>query len=70
MTYENAMDRLSRLSYAKGRMHTVNDPTRITARSILEARLGRSIGPIRAMPKDTRRAMFLLALQLNKKPVT
>jgi len=38
----------------------------ITARSILEARLGRALGPIRTMPRDIRRAMFLLALQLNK----
>lgn len=37
-----------------------------TARSILEARLGRALGPIRAMPRDLRRAMFLLALQLTK----
>jgi len=45
----------------------MDDPTRITARSILEARLGRALGPIKAMPEDIRRAMFLLALQLNRK---
>ena len=42
------------------------DPTRITARSILEARLGRKLGPVNTMPKDIRRAMFFLALQINK----
>jgi len=45
----------------------MDDLTCITARSILEARLGLALGPIRTMPKDIRRAMFLLALQLNRK---
>ena len=35
-----------------------------TARSILEARLGRPLGPIATMPRDLRRALYLLALQL------
>lgn len=38
----------------------------MTARSILEARLGRPLGPIAAMPRDLRNAMYRLALQLAK----
>ena len=41
---------------------------RMTARQIIEARLGRSLGPIATMPRDLRRAMYLLALQLVRKP--
>jgi|JI10StandDraft_1071094.scaffolds.fasta_scaffold1007410_2 hypothetical protein len=41
---------------------------RMTARQIIEARLGRSLGPIAAMPADLRRALYLLALQLVRKP--
>jgi hypothetical protein len=37
-----------------------------TARSILESRLGRPLGPIAAMPRDLRTAMYRLALQLVK----
>lgn len=39
----------------------------MTARQIIEARLGRDIGPIATMPRDLRRALYLLALQLNRK---
>lgn len=39
----------------------------MTARSILEARLGRSLGPIADMPRDLRTAMYRLALQLVRK---
>lgn len=38
----------------------------MTARAIIEARLGRSLGPIATMPLDLRKALYLLALQLNK----
>lgn len=38
----------------------------MTARSILELRLGRSLGPIATMPRDTRNAMYRLGLQLVK----
>lgn len=37
-----------------------------TARQILEARLGRSLGPIADMPEDLRRAMSALAKALIK----
>jgi hypothetical protein len=40
----------------------------MTARSILEARLGRPLGPLGSMPRDLRTAMYRLALQLVKKP--
>jgi hypothetical protein len=40
-----------------------------TARSILESRLGRPLGPIAAMPRDLRTAMYRLALQLVKNRV-
>lgn len=39
----------------------------LTARQIIEARLGRSLGPIATMPRDLRRALYLLALQLVRK---
>lgn len=39
----------------------------LTARQIIEARLGRSLGPIDTMPEDERRALYLLALQLVRK---
>lgn len=38
----------------------------MTARQIIEARLGRDLGPIATMPRDIRRAVYLLALQLVK----
>lgn len=43
----------------------VNDSTRF-AREIIQKRLGRDLGPIKTMPKDTRKAVYLLALQLQK----
>jgi hypothetical protein len=36
----------------------------MTARSILESRLGRPLGPVASMPRDLRTAMYRLALQL------
>ncbi len=39
----------------------------MTARQIIEARLSRSLGPIDTMPEDERRALYLLALQLQRK---
>jgi hypothetical protein len=54
------MDALKRLA---------EDPLpRLTARQIIEARLGRPLGPLATMPKDLRRAVYLLALQLVRKP--
>ena len=41
----------------------------MTARQIIEARLGRPLGPIATMPRDLRRALYLLALQLVKSRV-
>lgn len=41
---------------------------KMTARQIIEARLGRSLGPIATMPRDLRRALYLLALQLVRRP--
>lgn len=38
----------------------------LTARQIIERRLGRSLGPLEAMPKDERDALRLLGLQLVK----
>ena len=38
----------------------------MTARQILESRLGRPLGPIAEMPADLRRAMTALAKQLAK----
>ena len=37
-----------------------------TARQIIEARLGRPLGPLGTMPLDLRKALYLLALQLVK----
>lgn len=36
----------------------------MTARQIIETRLGRLLGPVATMPQDLRRALYLLALQL------
>lgn len=38
----------------------------MTARQIIEARLGRPLGPLATMLRDLRRALYLLALQLVK----
>jgi hypothetical protein len=38
----------------------------MTARQIISARLGRDLGPLATMPRDLRKAVFMLALQLNK----
>ena len=38
----------------------------MTARQIIEARLGRPLGPLSTMPRDLRRAMYRLALQLQR----
>lgn len=38
----------------------------MTARHIIESRLGRALGPLDNMPRDLRRALYLLALRLNK----
>jgi hypothetical protein len=43
-----------------------NTTATTTAREILEARLGRPLGPIATMPEDLRRAMRELAKQLIK----
>ena len=37
----------------------------MTARQIIEARLGRPLGAIATMPRDLRRALCLLARQLG-----
>ena len=34
------------------------------ARQIIEARLGRPLGPVATMPQDLRRSLYLLALKL------
>ena len=34
----------------------------MTARQIIETRLGRLLGPVATMPRDLRRALYLLAL--------
>jgi len=39
----------------------------MTARAIIESRLGRPLGPLATMPRDLRRALYLLALQLNRR---
>lgn len=41
-------------------------PETKTAREILEARLGRPLGPISTMPRDLRNALSGLAKQLTK----
>lgn len=38
----------------------------MTARQIIEARLGRPLGTLATMPRDLRRALYLLALRLIK----
>lgn len=43
-----------------------NPEPKLTARQIIERRLGRELGPISAMPRDIRRAVYLLARQLAK----
>lgn len=40
----------------------------MTARQIIETRLGRDLGPLATMPRDLRRALYLLALQLQRMP--
>lgn len=40
----------------------------MTARQIIETRLGRDLGPLATMPKDLRRAIYRLALQLQRMP--
>ena len=38
----------------------------MTARQIIQARLGRDIGPLATMPRDLRTALYRLALQLQR----
>jgi hypothetical protein len=38
----------------------------MTARQIIEARLGRPLGPLATMPRDLRQAMLRLGLQMLK----
>lgn len=38
----------------------------MTARQIIEARLGRTLPPTRELPPDLRRAVLLLGLQLAR----
>jgi hypothetical protein len=40
----------------------------MTARQIIEARLGRDIGPLATMPRDMRTALYRLALHLQRYP--
>lgn len=42
----------------------------MTAREIIENRLGRKLGPIKSMPADMRRALSGLAKQLIKAKVS
>jgi hypothetical protein len=45
-----------------------DDPLpKLTARQIIERRLGRPLGPLPTMPHDIRKAVYLLALQLVRK---
>lgn len=39
----------------------------MTARQIIETRLGRTLGHVATMPQDLRRALYLLARQLVRK---
>jgi hypothetical protein len=55
-------------AYARLAAIAADPAPRLTARQIIEARLGRSLGPLSTMPKDQRRALYLLALQLVRKP--
>ena len=41
----------------------------MTARQIIESRLGFCLGSIATMPRDLRRALYLLALALNKQQI-
>jgi hypothetical protein len=38
----------------------------MTARRIIETRLGRPFGPLATMPRDLRRAIYKLALHLQR----
>jgi len=38
----------------------------MTARQIIERRLGRNLGPLATMPRDLRNAIYRLALTLQK----
>lgn len=38
----------------------------MTARQIISARLGRDLGPLETMPRDIRKALYRLALQLQR----
>jgi hypothetical protein len=40
----------------------------LTARQIIETRLGRDLGPLSSMPRDMRRALYRLALQPQRMP--
>lgn len=42
----------------------------MTARQIISARLGRDLGPLADMPRDLRKSLYRLALQLNKARAT
>lgn len=44
----------------------MSDTTGMTARQIIERRLGRSLGPLATMPCNLRKAIKLLAIQLIK----
>lgn len=41
-------------------------PQPTTARGIIEARLGRPLGPLADMPRDLRDALYRLARELQK----
>ena len=43
------------------------EPKPQTAREILEARLGKALGPIETMPRDLRTALYLLAKRMVKR---
>ena len=38
----------------------------MTARQIIERRLGRDLGPLATMPRDLRQAIYKLALQMQR----
>jgi len=38
----------------------------MTARQIITARLGRDLGPLATMPADLRKALYRLALELQR----
>lgn len=54
------------LQPATSEVHMDKHTATTTARAILEARLGRPLGPIADMPEDLRRAMSGLAKALIK----